>query len=879
MLGVFKIVSKIATDALRNYAPRKLDLSSATDTFNEIAVHNQQTRSSNQSFSDNTVLQRDPAIARVAVTGKDGKIQIYYVTRVSPPSPRVPGADATFVSYRAPVGRLASVPVGESLTLPFGVIEVRERALLRPINEGEWDSRDTVVETDDIGPLTIQSLRKLLPKEGGDVDLDLLATMLAEEDAATNVLQGLRRSVITKMALRDQPILDQFQDEIFRLPLSNQLLILGPPGTGKTTTLIRRLGQKLDVEHLEEEEKALVQRSDVTGGLGHAQSWLMFTPTDLLKQYVKEAFAREGIPASEQRITTWVDHRRELARGTLPVLRTNTGSGIFILKESIETLAPEARTDLIGWFEDFDKWQRERLFSQFREAAEELRTDQNKEVASMSAKALESLTHFDAGRIEDLVVSLAADSKEIQKRIGAMKAGTDKRINEALNLQINRDRQFLDKFATFLSSIREAPDSGVEDGDDSDSDDEDEIGEATTSRAVAVAEYRRFARAQARALSRKRIVVRESALGKIGIWLGERGLSASARSEVGASLLIQARARRLANPVRRLLQGTARRYREFRRLRQGEGRWYQRAGFGAADVSPLEVDVVLLSLLRPANVLLRRLEGSANRDSQEWSMLWPLRDVRRNQVLVDEATDFSPIQLGCMAALVHPATRSFFACGDFNQRLTTWGSRDLKQVSWAIRGISTRTVSVSYRQTKELNDLARALARISETADSEVVLPERVENKGVLPVLAESTSKRNVVKWLVARIREIELFAKKPVPSIAILVSTESEVQPLAEELNSALAEVNIRAVPYLNGQAIGQENDVRVFDIQHIKGLEFEAVFFVGVDRLAERHPELFDKYLYVGTTRAATYLGVTCEGKLPEALDALRPLFGERW
>ena len=28
--------------------------------------------------------------------------------------------------------------------------------------------------------------------------------------------------------------------------------------------------------------------------------------------------------------------------------------------------------------------------------------------------------------------------------------------------------------------------------------------------------------------------------------------------------------------------------------------------------------------------------------------------------------------------------------------------------------------------------------------------------------------------------------------------------------------------------------NDVRVFDIQHIKGLEFEAVFFVGVDRLA---------------------------------------------
>jgi UvrD-like helicase C-terminal domain len=48
----------------------------------------------------------------------------------------------------------------------------------------------------------------------------------------------------------------------------------------------------------------------------------------------------------------------------------------------------------------------------------------------------------------------------------------------------------------------------------------------------------------------------------------------------------------------------------------------------------------------------------------------------------------------------------------------------------------------------------------------------------------------------------------------------------------------------------------VRVFDIQHIKGLEFEAVFFVGVDELAARLPDLFDKYLYVGTSARASFL-----------------------
>jgi hypothetical protein len=55
--------------------------------------------------------------------------------------------------------------------------------------------------------------------------------------------------------------------------------------------------------------------------------------------------------------------------------------------------------------------------------------------------------------------------------------------------------------------------------------------------------------------------------------------------------------------------------------------------------------------------------------------------------------------------------------------------------------------------------------------------------------------------------------------------------------------------------------------------------VFFVGVDRLAARLPELFDKYLYVGTTRAATYLGMSCEAALPAVLDELRPMFAEDW
>ena len=61
---------------------------------------------------------------------------------------------------------------------------------------------------------------------------------------------------------------------------------------------------------------------------------------------------------------------------------------------------------------------------------------------------------------------------------------------------------------------------------------------------------------------------------------------------------------------------------------------------------------------------------------------------------------------------------------------------------------------------------------------------------------------------------------------------------------------------------------------------IEFEAVFFVGIDELAARQPQLFDKYLYVGATRAATYLGITCSSaELPGRIAPLEKVFANSW
>lgn len=101
----------------------------------------------------------------------------------------------------------------------------------------------------------------------------------------------------------------------------------------------------------------------------------------------------------------------------------------------------------------------------------------------------------------------------------------------------------------------------------------------------------------------------------------------------------------------------------------------------------------------------------------------------------------------------------------------------------------------------------------------------------------------------------------------------------MAEALDFALQDYNLRAVACVNGQVIGQETDVRVFDVQHVKGMEFEAVFFLDVDVLSGQEPELFDNYLYVGATRTATYLGITCSDALPYRLEPLSERFCHSW
>jgi hypothetical protein len=132
--------------------------------------------------------------------------------------------------------------------------------------------------------------------------------------------------------------------------------------------------------------------------------------------------------------------------------------------------------------------------------------------------------------------------------------------------------------------------------------------------------------------------------------------------------------------------------------------------------------------------------------------------------------------------------------------------------------------------------------------------------------------------WLTERIAEIERMISLA-PTIAVMVDCEARVEPLAKALNRRLEDINLTAEACRDGQFLGNDRSVRVFDIKHIKGLEFEAAFFVGLDATIDRLPDLYAKYLYVGATRASTYVGVTFDGIRPSALDPLTAHFKDDW
>lgn len=886
-LDCIEMVSSEAEGARSSHRRSSASAFASINTLNSPQQVNSLGKVADTEMEALAALIEQPVIARIQFTNENDEEDTIFITRSTPRS--VPGFK--IASYRAPLGRIASLAAGDEGTFRFGSTErdllVDSSARLKPQREhGQWDSKDSEIDIRGLGRFTVGSLRELLePRvhvEEGELE------SLWDDETDANVLEGVRRAILTKMGLRDQPILDRHQDEIFRMPINSRCFLSGPPGTGKTTTLIRRLGQKTDRQALEEseEEIRLVRQVEEETGRQHESSWILFSPTELLRQYVKEAFNKEGLAASDGHIRTWEEFRRELAREELGLLRTSAGTGPFVERRAQDYLKPEV-IDEAKWYDDFRDFLDESVAEELRSDAEFLAKSSASDLSAIGDLLGDAFKSPGRDFYAHTMRSVAELVPEIREAIASRSDAISRILTRARNALTYEDRNFPDLLREEISRQLTADPQDADEEDELEAvlDDEDEqTAEPQAGRPVSrqqgLMRYERALKSLAKARWARRRVSEKSQDGMLLAWLSpNRTPEDDEISELGKLLAEQSRLRKFERLERLFLRGIPTKYKRFRTEMAKTERWYKATPAKASDIHWQELDLVILATLQIANELLTSYRSRAGFELPTAGPLATFRYMQRAQVLVDEATDFSRVQLACMHELAHPAAGSFFLCGDINQRLTLWGLKSNDALDWIGARIERKSITVSYRQSQRLVDVAKQIATIGGSDADDIILPDRLDAEGLPPIWQTHLSDNaTIAEWLTQRIHEIDRMVQKAT-TIAVLVNEEEHVEPLALELNDRLEEINLSAVACKDGKVVGNDRDVRVFNIQHIKGLEFEAVFFVDLDKTIAQHPDLFSKYLYVGATRAATYLGVTFHGDIPEQIEPLAHHFGQDW
>lgn len=837
---------------------------------------------------DSLILASEPVFMRVDLEDVDGNYcRSIYISQVAPPTGlsvwRTKLID--FVSYRAPMGRIASLSPGADFPIKEQEYYIGQKIKFTPRQvEQLWDGFAVEIFSEE-EKINLESFRALLDNlEEQGIDVEAYLQAIAEEEQTTaGKIKNLTRNIRSGMSLRNQAALDEYQDEIFRLPVNSQRIILGPPGTGKTTTLIKRLGQKLDVSagSFQESELQLLKKLGKDGK--GFNDWLMFTPSDLLKEYLLKAFNYEGI-AIKDNLITWSDCARNIARKTLGILKSPVNTSGLALVQNEEFVKQEYIDDPRHLYSSFQNFIESSLNTELNNGLKIL-----KQASGLNdEKLIEKISVIIASKstVTSKYKQLFELERQIKKMIEGEKKVSEKIIQEERNLLLNKNENIMQELARFLDSLKSVEE---EDDDESDyDDDETDIPTSHNQQAKALAEYIRFLKRLARNRYLKKALKKNSKDAKLVDWLKNKLPPDERLNQLGRSIALQNGLRHNLNCWKRLYKKPISLYKKFRKEEHYQ-HFFSVQKPDVKKISQAELDLILLVILRNIKGLLSESYIIRNIDEITFQELKSLRDtLLKDQIMVDEATDFSAMQLACMQAMTTPLLNSFFACGDFNQRLTQQGIKNLELIEWISPKLEIERINTIYRQSPKLNEFTHAILDLMDEQDTQArsELPKFTDFEGLAPVIAEyHDDLDDIAYWITQRIGEIERLVntnhteEQILPSIVVLVKDEADVQPMAKKLTENLDEFNLKAIACLQGQSVGNATDVRVCSIEYIKGLEFEAVFFVGVDQLLLQYPDLYQKFLYVGATRAANYLGVTCTDELPEKLEPLRPYFGEDW
>lgn len=694
---------------------------------------------------------------------------------------------------------------------------------------------------------------------------------IAEQNAKIKYIKSFVRN---ELALRIQHILDPSQEEAKRSHVYDGIPVLidGGPGTGKTTTMIQRLKFMLSDEALRDysrlSEKEILELTDPNK---IDTKWMFFSPNTLLLEYLRNNMREEEMNANDGNTFTLEQFRKKmLLEYKLRNPETDSPFKNYSFRDdATQPLILNGKQVI----DDFEQFCIENITSILLKAYKLPTANYDWHSIAVEIKAYckraENVT--DMAALVNLFYSLQ-DSQNAQVRdierqllkiLGAAAVELQQKIAED-EATLSAVKALLEKWESERQPINEEDDLETE------MTEEDETEDDSSKLNFEADLYKRL-KALIRAASISRIDSKRKLTGRQAelYAIVSEHINEESLMRVGSLAWFVKNYATLTKGIEpNIFSQVPRLYKLFRRNQlEKDTDSYDTALLKKiiekeknkhlhADEQDLLIGFInnmLYRIYKRSSIRFEKLNHKYVSAYKEWT---------KPVIGVDEATDFSLLDYYLIYSFRHYQLNSVTLSGDIMQSITDSGINDWDDLSkWVLPELIKYELKVSYRQTPTLLNLAREMYNDEQGHYPSYHSDKEMDKENEpAPIACVSDDEDEKAEWIAKRIIEIYKAYDSKMPSVAIFVGDEMNVQRFINTIYDTDLLNGIDVVDCTDGRALNRSDVVRVFRISEVKGMEFEVAFFHNLDEaLHGRTTGLMRKYLYVGLSRATTHLAAT--------------------
>ena len=712
--------------------------------------------------------------------------------------------------------------------------------------------------------------------------------LTAQQEDLKNITIYIRKQGEMRYSL----IVDTIQTKIKSQNLfdGTTVIINGGPGTGKSTTMIHRLAYLTDTFAIDEDEANKtnnyklngVQRKQLREAIKAQRDWMFFSPSQMLREYLAAAMTKEGLTNTYQKVWNWKDYCRMVMQVNYGLLGDDSSKAPFRICFLNDILFYQGY-DIIGELTNFYLNQ----LRQIKYQLPKLKTDgvvyEWTAIAKNIGQKFEDCESYNIAKFVSLFNLLESvygnDCKKLLSEKNDTITDLSKEICDLLELNTDAKSNIND----LIGLTSEIEESEIEEIAEEIEENENEVEEKSSNKIVTwlksfgskakeeknpydeqlLNEIQKWVKAYCHSKVNDKVQLNDIQILVSEILIPLLGDKYDSKiQKIGEMMIFEQYAQYTRGVKAIMLTGLPARYKKFRTH-------LSRSKYEGCDLKLLR-DIMqrkqgkelhhqeMSLLLGFINPIVKQIKASTQAKIKH-QYIEAYAEVSRSIIGIDEATDCSVCEIYAMQSLLTRDFNSLTLCGDMMQRLTTYGIKSWEELEGIVPNPYKVDLKTSYRQSKKLLDVARQIYTdtLNETPTYKAFMKS---NKVPAPLVYIDENEHTKIEWISKRISEVYRAYGEQLPSIAIFVNDKGYIPRFIDNLKESefFTKNNIDVLDGSKDNSKATENHICVYPIDVVKGMEFDVVFFHNIDN-SSADTDILKRYIYVGVSRAAFFLGIT--------------------